>query len=103
MMSDSRPELEHAAFVRAQEGTAIVHARNLARLAQVFEIGAFVLADLGVVAAIIIMVEGGRDSVGAGLGIIVIALAVGANLWAAARALRLFGEYVAVRIWRSAR
>ena len=99
-MADSRTELEQEALVKAQEERTIAHARQLARLAQVFEIGALVLAALGVLAAILYMVEGGRDSVGIGLGIIVVALAIGANLWAAARALRLFGEYVAVRIWR---
>lgn len=99
-MADSRSEFEQEALVKAQEEKTIVHARHMARLAQVFEIGALVLTVVGVIAVVIIMVNGGRDTVGIGLAILVGVAAVGATLWAVARGMRLFGEYVALRIWR---
>lgn len=83
---------------QAQAEQVVAHGRNLARTAQVFEIGALVIAVVGVIAAILVMANGGHDAAGIGLAMLVGAVAVGVTLWAAARALRLFGEYVAVRI-----
>ena len=99
-MADARSEIEQEVLVKGQEEKTIVRARNLAKLALVFEVTALVLTILGVIAAIIVITDGGRYVVGLGLLMLMGAAAVGATLWAAARGMRLFGEYVAIRIWR---
>jgi hypothetical protein len=78
---------------------AAQHGRRLAGIASILEVGALILGVVGVVAGILVIVQGGGDAIiGAGLGAIVAAVAIGVTLWVQARALRLVGEYVAVRL-----
>lgn len=76
----------------------VERARSLARVAERLEVGAWFLAVSGIVGGILVISGGGDVDIGAGLGVIVAAVAVGVTLWVTARALRLFAEYVASRL-----
>jgi uncharacterized membrane-anchored protein len=77
---------------------ALQHAHNMAGVAVMLEVGALVLTIGGVVAGIFEFVQGGNAEIGAGIGLVVAALAGGLTLWVLSRALRLYGEYVATRL-----